>query len=369
MILERLRAYQFQNYDTMDVLFHPKVNVVTGLNGMGKTNLLDAVYYLGLGKSYFKSYDRHVVQKGKEGFRVEGTYNRDSKKDILEIKVYPGTSKEILLSGDKLPKIMDHVGNFPCVIVAPIDIQLMLEGSAERRRFMNNTLIQYDRAYAECVIKYHKLLKHRNALLKEFIEKRRYDATLIESLDEQMIPPAIMIHAKRAEMLEQLSEMFMKNYQEISGEQEESTIGYRSPLNDASFADILKENVQKDKILGRTSSGVHKDDIRFRMNGNALKNFSSQGQLKSFVLALKLAQYELLSKIKNVQPILLLDDVFDKLDRSRVSHLLELVSGDRYGQVFISDTNYDRVPKLLEDMEKEYASFSVSFGKIDSHHV
>lgn len=369
MIIEKLKLLQFNNYDNTDISWHPKFNAITGLNGMGKTNILDAIYYLCLGRSYFNFSDRHVVQQGKDGFRLEGHFNNQGDKDILEIKAYPGKSKDIIKSGVKVKRITDHVGNFPCVIVAPADIQLMLEGSEERRKFLNNTIMQFDNHYSENLLNYSRVLKQRNALLKQFAEKHYFDGDLLESITVQMYRPSDVIFKARAKMIERLSELFTQYYNMISGNRETCEIIYKSHLLDNDAESLARESLQKDKILNRTTKGIHKDDITFKMNDNLLKNFASQGQLKSFVLALKLAQYEILSEIKKSRPILLLDDIFDKLDKERVAHLLDIVGDEKFGQIFISDTNLDRIPGILEDKNVSFAPFKVDKGTIKKYDV
>jgi DNA replication and repair protein RecF len=331
---------------------------------MGKTNVLDALYYLCLGKSYFSSGDRYVIKQDEDFFRLEGDFEVDSDREVVVIKCQTGNRKEIEVSGKKCLKISDHVGSFLCVMIAPADIQTMLDGSEERRNFLNNTIVQTDRAYLEDLILYGGLLKRRNVLLKSFLEQKRFDAILLESLTEPMISPAERIYQKRIEQVNQMAEIFSQTYAEISGEKEDCKIEYQSQLNDSSLEKLMDDNLAKDRILGRTTQGIHKDDLNFSMNGESLKNFASQGQLKSFVLSLKLTQYKLLEKNAQKKPILLLDDIFDKLDQTRVKHLLGLLKDNEYGQVFITDTNEDRILKTFKDIQTDYHIFTVENGNV-----
>jgi DNA replication and repair protein RecF len=327
---------------------------------MGKTNLLDAIYYSCIGKSYFSSRDKNVANKISDFFRIQSTF------DIHEvlIKVKPGKLKSIEVDDVKLEKISDHIGTLPVVMIAPIDIQILLEGSEPRRHFMNNTIGQYSKEYINHLFTYNRLLKQRNALLKLFQEKKYFDPSLLEAISIKMIEPAGIIHNYREEFINKLIPIFNQVYHEISGGSEEAIIKYKSPLMSDSFENILKNNIEKDRILARTSAGIHKDDIEFILNDDHLKTFASQGQLKSFVLALKLAQYQILNEIRGIKPILLLDDLFDKLDKNRVTYLLELLIKEPYCQVLISDTSKSRVSDILNSMNVAHQVIEVNQGVI-----
>ena len=365
MHLSNLTLANYNNYVLAEVKIHPKMNAFTGLNGVGKTNILDAIYYLCLGKSYFSSSDRYIARHGQGFFRVLGDFEMSTGKEIVEIKVSPSRKKEIFFSGKKRKKLSDHIGTIPCIIIAPVDIQLMLEGSEERRKFLDNTLMQYDKVYVDHILTYNRLLKQRNTLLKAFAEKHYYDQSLLDSISQGMHNPAKYIYSARRELIEGLTPLFQKYYGMISGEREQCFISYNSILSASELEEVFIQNKEKDKVLARTSSGIHKDDIKFTMNGIPLKNFASQGQLKSFVLSLKLAQYEIVSQNSGKLPILILDDIFDKLDRDRVGRLLSLLAQDNFGQIFISDTNENRVPVILADLEINYQAYNVMNGTIN----
>lgn len=350
MFLSSINLVNYKNYSNQTLHFDGSTVAVVGLNGMGKTNLLDAIYYSCIGKSYFTSSDRNIVRKGEDFFRVVGQMSGGVESKIT-IKVQPGKLKSIEIDGKKHEKISDHVGKYPVVIIAPVDIQLLMEGSEPRRSFINNSIVQFSKEYLNALLKYNRLLKQRNALLKRFGEARYFDGNLLESINVAMSDPAQTIFRFREDFVAQISPLFNKMYERISGGHEECGIIYQSQLQKESLSDLFDQNLEKDRILCRSTQGVHKDDLKFIMNGDKLKVYASQGQLKSYVLALKLAQYQWLRSQINIDPILLLDDLFDKLDTNRVSFLLDLITGEDFGHVLISDTNVDRIPTLL-DMKK-----------------
>ena len=368
MLLKSIQLTNFNNYSSVQADFHPHVNALTGKNGVGKTNMLDAVYYLCIGKSYFSSGDKYVSKKGESFFRCFGTFQNKKGIEEVEIKVSPGKKKEIILSGKKRERLSDHIGQFPCVIIAPIDIQLMLEGSEERRKLLDNTIMQFNRVYVDAILTYNRVLKQRNVALKTFAEKHYFDQMLLDSISAGMYKPAQLIYEMRKALIEELSPLFEKYYRVISKENESCSIGYTSHLAKGGLETLFQDAQEKDKILSRTSMGIHKDDIALKINGENLKNFASQGQLKSVIIALKLAQYEILSNKNDNLPILILDDIFDKLDRERVEQLLSIVASDELGQVFISDTNSDRVPDLLTKLKVEHSTYIVDEGQLEKVH-
>jgi DNA replication and repair protein RecF len=363
LTIKQLSLYQFKNYEDEKIVFHPLLNALTGLNGMGKTNILDAIYYLCLGKSFFTSSDKLVVTHDKDAFRLEAVILNGQHKDIISIKSIAGKNKEIIISGKKTNRISDHVGKFPCVMIAPSDIQYLLAGSEERRNFINNTIVQYDPVYLDHLLVYNRLLKQRNALLKNMAERRQYDPILLESVTSGMITPASYIYNARKLLEEKISDIFSGIYSSIADSREHCMIRYESQLATDKFQNLQYISQEKDRITGRTSQGIHKDDLLFFMNEHPLKDFASQGQLKSFVLALKLTQYTILESIKKVKPVLLLDDIFDKLDPQRVTHLLHLVLNKDFGQVFISDTQADRIQSILNQLGADHYIFHVENGK------
>ena len=344
--------------------FHHKLNAILGLNGMGKTNLLDAIYYSCLGKSYFSSGDRQVKQIGKDFFRIESQFLLGENTEKFIAKVIPGNKKDLSIDGKKIEKISDHIGKYPVIIIAPDDIQLLLEGSEPRRNFLNHNLIQYDPHYTTALLKYNRLLKQRNALLKSFIESNTWNPALLDAITEGMVEPSEYLFQKRKEMVDLMKPKFLEIYNLISGDKESCEIRYKSQLSDTPVLELMGQNLEKDRVMVRTTAGIHKDDITFVMNEELLKPFGSQGQLKSFVLSLKLAQYHILREQSGKVPILLLDDVFDKLDKERVSHLLNVLHDDAYGQVFLTDKDENDIPEFLIQISDDYAIFVIDEGSL-----
>lgn len=364
MVISSVKLTQFRNYFSEQITFHEGINALVGLNGMGKTNVLDAIYYLCLGKSYFSSVDKMVVMQEKDFFRIEGVFDQNGTKEVVVIKSQLAHKKEIEISGKNLERIGDLVGRFLCVIIAPADIQNMLEGSEERRQFLNNTIVQTNKEYLDDLILYSNLLKRRNALLKTFAEKKFFDPILLESITVGMYEPAQRIHSWRKIEVEKMLHIFSDTYAEISGSGEKCEILYQSQLENKSLEDLMTQNLDKDKLLARTTQGIHKDDLIFTMNDQPLKYFASQGQLKSFVLALKLSQYKIIEANAGKKPILLLDDIFDKLDQSRVRHLLTLLLRHQFGQVIMTDTFEDRITGILDEIQTDYRIFTIDKGTV-----
>lgn len=363
MVIRSLKLVQFRNYEDESFNFHPEINAIVGLNGMGKTNVLEAIYYLCIGKSYFSPSDKFVVRKNGDFFRINGTFDDGAEIKDVVIKCQAGIKKDIEVAGVKSEKISDHIGQFLCVIVAPNDIQQMLEGSEERRNFLNNTIVQSDRKYLDALMQYTQLLKHRNALLKNFLDTHTFNAVLLESVTSGIFKPATYIYEKRKEQIEKIVPVFNKMYYEISGGCENCDITYHSQLENDTLESLLRSNLERDRILGRTTQGIHKDDLIFSMDQQPLKNFASQGQLKSYVLALKLTQYKMIENSTGKKPLILLDDIFDKLDQDRVRQLLELLTTHGFGQIFITDTMESRIHNTLQQIDREHVILKISGGK------
>jgi len=363
--IQKLLLSNFKNYDNCSLDFHTKFNALVGLNGVGKTNILDAIYYLCLGKSYFTSSDKLVTKDNSDFFRIRGEFMTDDTLESVVIKFFNLSKKEIEVSGVKLSKIADLVGQHLCVIVAPIDITLLLDASEDRRNFLNNTIVQYDKEYLLALMTYNKLLKQRNTFLKDALLHKKFDSIYLDALTTQMIKPAMLISSKRLDLIQSFQNLFSDIYGEISGNREVCQIAYQSHCTGGQLNEMWKSSLHIDQVTGRTSKGIHKDDIQFVMNGQPLKNWGSQGQLKSFVLALKLTQYKILEKISGIKPILLLDDIFDKLDFQRVGFLMNLLAKDYYGQVFITDTEVSRIPGILNEMNLGYTAYHIYNGQIE----
>ena len=359
MHLDSLQLTQFKNYAGQRVACNAKLNVFVGRNGVGKTNLLDAIYYLCMCKSHFNANDRLVAQHGEPFFRVVGEFVRRGEREKIVAKVQPGKAKVFERNGTEYAKLSEHIGLLPVVFIAPDDTQLAMEGSEERRRFLDNTLSQLEPTYLTALLTYNKVLRQRNAALKKMGEQRRFDEALLATYDSQLLQPAAVLLEHRQRFMVDFLPIFRQHYAIISGEREAVQLKYSSKLIDADFAALLTEAREKDRILQRSTVGMHKDDLVFRFDDRLVRKFASQGQLKSYILALKLAQYELLRRQKQVPPILLLDDIFDKLDRHRVQQLLRLLHEGDFGQVFITDTHEQRVQEIVAQFGTDYRHFVV----------
>ena len=329
---------------------------------MGKTNLLDAIYYLCMCKNYSSVNDRKLVIHEADFFRLEGIFTLKRKKEKIVAKIISGKSKVIERNDVPYKKLLDHIGLFPVVMIVPDDTLLVTEGSEIRRKFLDNSLSQLDASYLSNLVTYNKIVKQRNSALKQFAAERYFDEQLIESYNHQLIAPASLIFEKRAAFVEDFCPLFETYYQKISGKQETVSLKYASQLLNEKLEVLFSQNAEKDRILQRTTCGIHRDDLKFFLGSHALKNFASQGQLKSFVLALKLAQYEMLRVQKNVAPLLLLDDIFDKLDGFRVEHLIGLLMENKFGQVFITDTHENRVQNIIQKFDSDFKKFVIESG-------
>lgn len=362
MHLEQFKLTNFKNYEQQTILCSPNVNCFVGLNGMGKTNLLDAVYYLCMTKSHNGGSDSNVLRHGADFFRLEGIFQKEGKRNKIVAKVLPRKKKEFECNDVPYARLADHIGDYPVVIVAPNDVEIILDGSEVRRRFLDNTLSQLDPIYLRSLMSYNKILEQRNALLKQFAERRIFNESLLETYNLQLLEPAQLIQDKRKTFIESFCVILQEVYQFIAMQRETIDCQYESKLLDIPFEQLLKENSEKDRALQRTTTGIHKDDLELKINGHSAKPFASQGQLKSLVLALKLAQYEVLRREKKMQPLLLLDDIFDKLDKTRVSQLLTLLLEKSFGQIFITDTDEHRVSEIVQQLNAPYRKFSIENG-------
>ena len=352
--LSKITITQFKNYDFETFSFSERVIGICGLNGKGKTNLLDAIYYCCFTKSYFAKTDALNAQFGKDGFRLEGKAPSNSPKgggqentDSI-ICIYRGTGKkELYLNDVAYNKFSEHIGKFPAVMIAPDDVELITGTSEERRRYMDTVLSQTDAGYLQQLIQYNKVLQQRNSLLKRFAEQGKTDWSLLEIIDDQLVLPGNHIYAKRKLFTEQLIPLVQNFYQQIANNNEVVTLQYESQLNTTGFNDLLNQVREKDFYLQRSNAGIHKDDLLMQLNGQVFKNIASQGQRKSLLFALKLAEFEIIRTDKGFAPILLLDDVFEKLDDNRMQHLLHWVCCENKGQVFITDTHKERLAEAL----------------------
>lgn len=359
MYLQKLSLVNFKNIDTQTFDFEKKINCFVGNNGIGKTNVLDAIYYLSFAKSYFNSVAGQNIRHGQDFFMIEGDYllNERSEKIICSLK--RGQKKLLKRNGKAYEKFSEHIGQLPLVIISPADRNLIIEGSETRRKFIDGVISQQDKQYLKALLSYTKVVSQRNALLKYFAANRTFDALNLKVYDEQMMEYGKFIYQKRKEFLNEFVPIFNEKHQVITGGKEKVNLRYKSQLHDSDFSDLLAQNLEKDKIIQYTTVGIHKDDLSFEIEDYPIKKFGSQGQQKSYLIALKFAQFEFIKKQSNVTPILLLDDVFDKLDENRVSQIIQLVANDEFGQIFITDTHADRTEAVVKQSNKEYQIFKL----------
>jgi len=364
MFLKNITLLNFKNYSDSSLDLSPHINCFLGNNGEGKTNLLDAIFYLAFCKSFFNPIDSQLI-KDNEGYMViQGEFKKADKSEVIYCGLKKGQKKQIKRNKKAYEKLADHIGLIPLVMISPSDSLLIIEGSEIRRRFLDLIISQFDRTYLDHLIQYNKALSQRNRLLKKFMEIRRFDEASLEIWDEQLMQYGTPIYESRKEFIADFLPLFQKHYTFISNEKEEVELNYSSTLGESLFRDILQENRERDRRLTYSSVGIHKDDLEFKIKGKPLKKFGSQGQQKTFLLALKLAQAEYLKDKKDVAPILLLDDIYDKLDEARVAKLMEIIQKDWFGQVFISDTHLKRLPQLFKELNTEFKAFEIKKGEV-----
>ncbi len=364
MHLHRLHLVQFKNYEQQELVLSPQLNCFVGENGMGKTNLLDAIHYLCMCKSHFSLPDRQVMQHGTDFFRIEGDFERADKTEAVVCTYAPRLRKTLLRNKVPYARLADHIGFLPLIMIAPDDTLLITEGSENRRQFLDILLVQINPTYLQQLMTYNKVLQQRNAYLKSFKHPLEVDAALLDVYSQQLLAPAQYIYEQRQAIVERLTPIFQHYYKVISGDREQVALLYLSQLAEQSLTHLLTESQEKDTWLQRTTKGIHKDDLKLLINEYAVKKFASQGQLKSYLLALKLAQYELLRQEVELPPLLLLDDIFDKLDNKRVEQLLTLLLERDFGQVFLTDTHESRIARIVEGLQADFKQFTVADGQI-----
>lgn len=350
MYLQNIQLTNFKNYEEASFIFSENVNAVVGDNGSGKTNLLDAIHYLSFCKSYFSAQDQQSARFDTDFFAIHGDFVGldDERTRKVSCIFKSGGRKVMKLNMKEYDRLSDHIGTFPVIMVAPVDGNLIHGSSELRRKFFDMIISQFDKEYLHSLISYQKLLAQRNILLKQMFERGTYDGSLIHIYDDQLAPLGDAIFAKRRDFVSNMLPVFQKYYDFLADSREEVGIDYQSVISDAPLSDWLRKNEQMDFRAGFTCAGIHKDDFDFLMNGKNVRKFSSQGQQKTFLLSLKLSQFDYIFKQKRLKPILLLDDIFDKLDEKRIGKLLYLVGNEHFGQVFISDTDQGRVEQILK---------------------
>ncbi len=358
--LEKISLVQFRNYLQSSFSFSERVIGICGTNGSGKTNLLDAIYYLSFSKSYFSRPDSQNVYHGMTGLRLEGNYDLLSEPQHLTCIVRENNRKEIVMNSEEYKKFSEHIGKLPCVMIAPDDISLITGGSEERRKFLDTLLCQLNPKYLQHLISYNKILQQRNSLLKQFAEPGKNDEALLDVLTEQLCEHGDYLFMERKPFLANFLHLVSSIYQRIAGKDDGLSLQYESQLIQDNMATLLRTRRQKDILLQRTSGGIHRDELLFFMDKAAFKTEASQGQRKSLLFALKLAEWQVLKESKGFTPILLLDDVFEKLDEPRMYQLLQWVCTESDGQVFITDTHADRLKRQLEEVKVPFQMIALS---------
>lgn len=346
--LHNISVYQFKNYLHKDFRFSEKIVGICGNNGLGKTNLLDAIYYLCFTKSYFSKTDSSSVHRGLQGMRIEGNFTKNAETENVVCILRENNKKEMQRNKEEYKRFSAHIGQFPAVMIAPDDVELITGTSEIRRKYVDTLLSQLDHQYLQALIDYNKVLQQRNSLLKSISERGYLDEALLDILNEQLIKPANYIFNRRKTFLNDYLPAVAKSYLQIAGTEEPVVLAYYSQLLEDDFSKLLATFRQKDIMLQRTTVGIHKDDIELKLNEENFKNIASQGQRKSLLFALKLKEFEELKSAKGFAPILLLDDVFEKLDAGRMQNLLQQVCVENDSQVFITDTHKERLQQALE---------------------
>lgn len=359
MFLKQLSLVNFKNYADFEAHFSEKINCFVGNNGMGKTNLLDALHYLSFCKSYFNAIDSQNIKHEEGFFVIQGLFEKFGESSEVYCGLKRNQKKVFKKNKKEYERFSEHIGQFPLVMISPADSELINGGSELRRKFLDGIISQYDKVYLDHLINYHQVLKQRNALLKQFYDSRSFDSETLDIIDDQLAIYGKSLLDIRERFLKQFIPLFNRYYQFISDNNELVTLQYENSLGEKEFKTALMTALAKDRALHYTSVGPHKDDLDFTLNGFSLRKFASQGQQKSYLLALKLAQFEFIKEQKNINPLLLLDDVYDKLDEQRFTKLLELVSGEKFGQVFITDTHPDRMNDLLNKKQIEHRIFLI----------
>jgi DNA replication and repair protein RecF len=360
MYLKRLKLINFKNYTDKEFEFVSKINLIVGPNGIGKTNLIDSIYYLSFCKSYFNSVDSQNISHDKDYFFISGEFVFDETTEIIQCSVKKNTKKIFKRNDKEYPTLSEHIGLIPAVMIAPTDNQLITGGSEERRRFIDSTISQFNKNYLKNLIKYNKALMQRNKILKDFKQKNQIDNDLLDIIDHQLIIPGNEIFTQRQDFTSNFMPVFTEIYPKISGNTENVGIEYESDLKNNDFKKLLIDSKEKDLILEYTNKGIHKDDLIFKLNNYLIRRIGSQGQQKSLLIALKFAQYNYLVNLSQVKPILLLDDIFDKLDEKRVTNIINFIVADNFGQIFITDTNKKRLEEIIKKIQNvEYKFFEL----------
>ncbi|MFW5756798.1 MAG: DNA replication/repair protein RecF [Tangfeifania sp.] len=365
MYIESVSIVNFKNLKDVQVEFSPKLNCLIGNNGAGKTNLMDAVYYLSFCKSFFTAVDQFNINHDEQFFMLSGNYKRFDSNETITCGLKKGQKKQFKRNSKIYKRLAEHIGLLPLVMITPSDVNLILGGSDERRKFMDGVISQFNQNYLDDLLKYNRALLQRNNLLKQFAAERYFEQELLSVWDEQLMEYGTRIHSERQKFVEKLIPVFQRYYTYISQGNEKVGLTHQSDLYTRSFAELMQEALPKDRMAQHTTAGIHKDDLVFNIDKYPIRKLGSQGQKKTYLVALKLAQFDFIKEISGMNPILLLDDIFDKLDSSRVEQIVKLVSDEQFGQIFMTDTNREHLDIILEKIDTGYRIFNVNSGQIE----
>tara|TARA_B100000003_G_C10923410_1_gene368211 strand:+ start:804 stop:1892 length:1089 start_codon:yes stop_codon:yes gene_type:complete len=359
VFLKKISIINYKNILDKEYELDPKINCFVGDNGVGKTNILDAVYHLSMGKSYFNVKNDQLINRGKDYMLVDGVFELNNKNESIVFSLKIGEKKVLKRNGKPYKKFSNHIGLIPVVLISPYDNDLINEGSSERRKFIDSIISQNDKEYLINLIAYTRVIQNRNKLLKQYNRSVDFDLDTIKVYDEQIYKLSEPIFKARDKFIKEFTPLVLEKYKHISDDKEKISIEYKSDLINNHVENLIKDSFQKDVILQYTSVGLHKDDFVFNIDENRIKRFGSQGQQKSFLVALKLAQFDYLKNETGNSPILLMDDVFDKLDLMRVKRIVEIVNSTNFGQLFLSDTDKERIEKVLSSLNLSSKIFEV----------
>jgi len=362
MHLKSLSLVNFKNYKQVEITLNEKINCFVGENGVGKTNILDAVHYLALCKSNLNPVDTQNIMYDQDFSVIQGIFERLGKEENIYCGIRRQKKKQFRRNQKEYQKLSEHIGLIPLVMISPFDSILINGGSEERRKFMNGVIAQYSRVYLDNLIQYNRALTQRNKQLKDFAGKNNFNRDMLEIWDEQLIRFGEPLFDERCRFVEDLVPVFGDFYKHVSGDREIVTLTYQAQLQNSGFREGLKHSLDKDRILQYTTFGIHKDDLGMELDGHNLKKNGSQGQQKTFLIALKLAEFEFIRKLMEIPPILLLDDVFDKFDANRVKQIIQLVAENNFGQIFITDTSESRLLGILREIPADHSVYRISSG-------
>jgi DNA replication and repair protein RecF len=364
MWLENISLLNFKNYEDLNLSFSPQINCLVGENGSGKTNLLDAIYYLSLTKSAFSSVEAQNIRHEEQFFMVKGQFNKNEQKFTVQFSMQEGQKKQFKNNRIPYDKLSEHIGLFPVVLITPDDTDMIRGGSEIRRKFYDGIMSQISSDYLDHLLRYNHTLKQRNSLLKQFAEHNHYDSDLLDSYSDQLLETGAFIHAFRSSFVRDFFPIFIDHYNNLSGQKEVVNISYESDFDRKHFKEDFYKNYRRDLMAQRTTLGIHKDDYVFEINGYPVKKYGSQGQQKSFVISLRLSQFDVIKAAIGVKPLLLLDDVFDKLDDFRIAKLSEMVAAQSFGQLFVTDARPERTYQIFTPIAADKKVFTIHQGQL-----